>query len=241
MDGAPSSGDWMQRWYPHAPDVMAGYATESGWVGPVGLADRSATITFSQGVSRNPLLDPHSFERRFVFAEGPQFEKGPTMQNRTMLNLYPASAPVFERDSSSGALGVSNDPLRNRVIHVAGKARFFTRKPSPSAASRLAWFLGQPRRKPPVAMANAFHSGAAVVFSLRVAGDLSDSEVTPRNSPASAGTGASTWQVAVRNQFPPSKTRSASPGLEASQGNCRPPAANAILVLPASVPSETVF
>ena len=128
---------------------------------------------------------PHSFERRFLFAAGPPFEKGPAIENRTMLNLYPASdsAQVFERDSSSGALGVSNDPLRNTVVQVAGKARFFTRKLSPSAASRLGWFLGQPRRKPPVAMANAFHSGAAVVFSLRVAGDLSDSEVHSQELP----------------------------------------------------------
>ena len=103
------------------------------------------------------------------------------MQNRTMLapNLYPASdsAPVLERDSSSGALGVSNDPLPNTVIHVARQASFLTRKLSPSAASRLGLFLWQPRRKPPLAMANAFHSRAAVGFSVRVAGDISYSEV----------------------------------------------------------------
>jgi hypothetical protein len=140
-----------------------------------------AMITFAGRVSGIGHFDRHSAYRCFVLAETSQLPERPTSQNYPLRlpNLYPVhnTAQVFKSDTASGAFGCRNNLLRNTMIHVAGKTRLFARQFAKAPSCALCLFLLKFSPQSAVTITNGFDCLTAVVPAVRIAGDISDSEV----------------------------------------------------------------
>jgi hypothetical protein len=141
----------------------------------------SASITFAGRVSGIGHFDQYSRYRRFVLTKTSQLPERPTSQSCPMLmpNLYPVenAAQVLKSNTSSGAFGRSNDLIRNAMIHVARKTRFFARQFTKATACRLRLDLLKFSPQPALPVAHGLDRLAAIVLPVRVAGNICNPEI----------------------------------------------------------------
>ena len=114
-------------------------ADEFGLVLSVGLFAMSAFATSAAGVAGVHLPDGDSIEQRLVLDELAEPCKRPTRHLGSLLTLEPSPfadvRQVFERDSATGAFGVSDELLADTVVYAVSKSLFSMRESLESPAN----------------------------------------------------------------------------------------------------------
>lgn len=161
-------------------DVSARQTAQYRLVAPILPREVATTGTLAGGIARIDKNNRNSGQLRFVGDKRPELVERPTVENDSLLspNRYAVTnvAQIFELDSAAAALGSSNDLLRNAMVQVAGKPGFLARKFLQPALGRPCSFPLQSRPQAPMAQADRLDVAARVPPSVRIGGDIGDSE-----------------------------------------------------------------
>jgi len=166
------------------PSVAASLAVEE-FSEPVGPIHMAATWAGAAGVSRVNEDCGDSREPGLVLDEGPELVEAPRAVDATLaatLNRDPLAntLQVFEGDSSEGVLGLRDQVLGDKMIHVSGESRFLS-TPLLEQTFRGLGVLGlQSGSELGVSAPESVELSASPCFSVAVHRYVSDSEVDPK-------------------------------------------------------------
>lgn len=160
------------------------HTTERGLIGAIGLVCVSAGETAARGI---PGIDQHHGNTGppcFVADTGAELKERPTMQLSTLLPPSPHpranAVQIFKAHRSLRAFGSLYNAFADRVIYVFGKTALFASKLFQAPPRRFGAALLE-FRSPPLAIPHIVQHAAAVVRSVRVAGDVGDTQVNPKH------------------------------------------------------------
>lgn len=162
----------------------------------------SALTTFTAGVSRVNLFQRYAGKHGFVLQERAELCKRPRMQDGLSItpSPYPAknASQCFDGNSASGAFGFIDNFLRNCMVEVLGKARFFTREflEVPLGASRTVGLKFS--SKFAVAVPHIIHGAAAVGVAVRIGSNEHDPHIDAKEVIYDAGWWI--WNITCRGE-----------------------------------------
>ncbi len=152
--------------------------------GTVEFIDMAARGARPRGVAGVNRQHGHTGQPCFVLNKGAQLKERPTMHRGSLAapNRYPVTntAQVFQGDAASGVLRRSHDPFADRVVHIFGKAAFFSAEVVQSAPGAFRALALQPGPQAAVTVTHLVHRAAAVGRSIAVRRQVDDAQVNPQ-------------------------------------------------------------
>ncbi len=139
---------------------------------------RRASATCVSRINQN-----HRYANPFslVFDKGAQLKERPTMQRCSLRlpNPYPVAYPfeIFEGNSASGVLSLSNDTFADVVVRPLGKPLFFAAKFAQATLSGFRVFTLKFLAQATMTETNVFDCLSRMNFAVRIRGDVDDSGV----------------------------------------------------------------
>lgn len=152
----------------------------------ISFINTTADGTGTRGVPGIDIENGDTRQFSFVLDKTTELEEGPRMQScpLTAPNPYPLADPleVFKSDSPVGALSSGNYALGDAVVYVTGETLLFATTKLQEALGRLSALPLEFLVKSAVATPKAVDLGAAVENTVRVSGDILDSEVDAKHA-----------------------------------------------------------
>jgi len=161
------------------------HTAEGGLSGAVRLVRMPTGRTAARRVAR---IDQHNGNTNalcLVVDKGAELRERPAMQLSALLPFSPHpranTLEVFKADRPLRAFGSRNNAFADRVVHVLCKAAFLSGKLFQAPSCRLRSARLEFGTQPPMAIAYVVDHAAAVVRSVRIAGDVGHTQVNPKH------------------------------------------------------------